>query len=88
MNAPAYCNEHGGVCEKLGKIEANTEHQCTQLKEQKELLEKIFERQNAAQVSLTEEKAKSKVLYWGIASGAMAAISAVVHLIVRKICGE
>ena len=87
MDAPAFCNAHGGICEKIGKIEANTEHLCEQLKSQNALLEKILSRQESARVALTEEKAKSKVLYWSIATGAVAAISAVVHLIIRKIFG-
>ena len=85
---PGFCSAHGGICEKVGKIEANTEHLCEQMKDQKGLLEKILVQQQAARVVLAEEKTKSRVLYWTIASAAMAAISAVMHFVVRKICGE
>jgi hypothetical protein len=85
---PGFCSAHGGICEKVGKIDANTEHLCVQMKDHKQLLEDILHQQQTARVAQAKEETKSGLLYWGIASGAMAAISAITHFVIRKICGE
>ncbi len=86
--APEYCPEHGGVCEKIGRIEANTERLCEEMKESKALLEKILAQQTCARVTIAQEKVKTGILYWAIRVSGVAGVSAIVTHLYKRLCGD
>jgi len=69
---PEFCSSHGDVCEKIGRVDANVENLCTDMKDVKEILK-----------GMTETKIKVRILWTGIGAAGLVVISVVKDQIVH-----
>jgi hypothetical protein len=86
--APDFCADHGQLMRSMGAIEQGQADQCREIKEIKKLLEKLTAQIENDAKTAAEEKAKSSLLYWGLGTAGVAAISAGTHWLINKICGQ
>jgi len=84
---PEYCPAHSDLMESQGAIKEGQKNMCEDLKEIKATLIRWEEESKAEAISQVEQKVRSKIIWVGVGTGAVAGISAAVHILIKKVLG-